>query len=314
MIDKSKSSNSEVISKSTNSSNTKSGTLYVCATPIGNLGDVTFRLLETLKNADIILAEDTRKLRKILTRFEIKKNLKCILSYNDFSGSWKVDRIIEELCSGKNAALVSEAGMPAIQDPGYKIIRTCIDKNIDISVVPGPSAALSSLVLSGLPTDSFLFIGFLPKKNTKLKEKLQELKNLPYTMIFYESPLRIWKLLEILLSEMGDRNCAIAREMTKIHEEVLRGKISDIIRIMKERTKEKGEIAVVLEGLIKENDLPHLTGDPGTMEKNFDEKIIKKEYKKLILQKLSRKEALKILKDKFGLRKQTIYNITLKND
>lgn len=301
------------------------GILYICATPIGNLGDTTFRLIETLKNADFILAEDTRKLRKILTKFNIRKNIHQIISYTDFSSREKIEHIINYLNSGKNAALVTEAGMPAIQDPGFRIIKECIDNNINITVIPGPNAALSAVVLSGLPTDNFLFIGFLPKKISKVKERLQQLNNLPYTLIFYESPRRTFDLLELMLSEIGNRKCCLARELTKIHEEIIRGKISDVINIIKDRfnsrsgkqgicEKEnstkmaktkislKGEIVIVVEGADKDDIKP-----------DIDNELIRKEYSELVGKKYTRNEALKLLKDKYGIKKQKLYNITLKN-
>jgi 16S rRNA (cytidine1402-2'-O)-methyltransferase len=310
--------------------------LSVCATPIGNLGDISSRLEKTLRDADLILAEDTRKSRKILSYLNIKKPLANILSYNDFSNPKKVDSIIKELCSGKNAALVSEAGMPAIQDPGYKIIKLCIENDINITVIPGPNAALAALVLSGLPTDSFLFAGFLPKKTAKLKEKLFELKNLPYTLIFYESPLRTFSLLELLQEIIGDRNCCIAREITKMHEEIIRGKISEILNILagkaaangindtvsdnisasfksskqtQKTVKLKGEIVLVVEGSRKDAVLPDNANNDIPSP---DSAAIKKEFEKLLQKNISRKEVFKILKDKYGIKRQTLYNITLK--
>ncbi|GEM_PF-437948 len=243
------------------------GIIYICATPIGNLGDVSFRLIDTLKAADFILAEDTRKIRNIFSKYNINKFRSQIISYTDYSTKDKTDFILNKLKEGKNIALVSEAGMPAISDPGYKIINECITNNINISIIPGPNAALCALVLSGLPTDNFLFLGFLPKNKSKIKKKISEIKNLPYTLIFYESPLRTYNLLHLLLDELGNRRCCLAREITKIHEEVLRGKISEIINILNERygfsykekkkdkldlkgQRLKGEIVIVVEGLI----------------------------------------------------------------
>lgn len=280
------------------------GTLYICATPIGNLDDASFRLINTLSEADLIVAEDTRTIKKILLRFEIKKPQRSLISYQDYSSSIKIEHILNSLRDGKNIALVSESGTPAIQDPGYKIIRDCIDAGIKISVIPGPNAALSALVLSGLPTDSFLFIGFLPKKPAKIREKIEEVKFQTSTLIFYESPLRTVKLLEMLFEILGDRNCCVARELTKIFEEVLRGKISEIIVLLKGREKSgrklKGEIVVVVDGHNMES------------IKDYSENEIKNHYKKLICQNFSRKEALKILKSKYDIERSQLYNITLK--
>ena len=203
------------------------GSLSICATPIGNLEDVSFRLVSTLKEADIILAEDTRTTRKLLSRYQIKN--KYILSYHQHSDEAKIGNIIRQLKNGKKAALVSESGMPAIQDPGYRIINSCIENGIPMTVIPGPSAALSALVLSGLPTDSFLFTGFLPKAQKKRNQKMEEISKLPYTLIFYESPKRIDRLLRDLILTLGNRRGALAREMTKIYEEVIRGDLETIL-------------------------------------------------------------------------------------
>ncbi len=235
------------------------GMLFICGTPIGNLNDVSFRLLEVLQSVDYILAEDTRKIRKILSKYEIKKFKNQLLSYNDYSSFKKNEFILKNIKLGKNIALVSEAGMPAIQDPGYKIIKECIENYIKLTVIPGPNAALSALILSGFETDNFLFIGFLPKSESKRRKKLKELKELPYTLIFYESPFRAFNLLKMLLDEFGDRNCCLARELTKIYEEVLRGKISELIELLTRQVKKvdkkgksilvlRGEVTIVVEG------------------------------------------------------------------
>jgi len=253
----------------------KKGILFVCGTPIGNLGDVSFRLLDTLKQADIVLAEDTRTIRKLLTRYDIKKNR--IISYHQHSTAKKLDSIIEELKVGKTAALVSESGMPSIQDPGYEIIGQCIKDNIDIKVIPGPNAATSALVLSGLPSDSFLFIGFLPKSGEKRNTKIAEISGLPYTLIFYESPKRIEKLLGELIKKLGDRRVALVREMTKIYEEAIRGNLSEVLEDIKARNSIKGEIVLVVEG------------NQGELIAEYTEDEIKKQLMDLITQGISKK-------------------------
>ena len=279
--------------------NLKSGTLFICATPIGNLRDVSLRLIETLKLVDIILAEDTRTIRKLLSRYNIPKSSSNIISYQDYSSEKKVEHIYNKSIEGKNIALVSESGIPAIQDPGYKIINSLINKNIHMTVIPGPNAALSALVLSGLPTDSFLFVGFLPKTEIKRKEKIEEVAYLPYTLIFYESPLRLEKLLGELLAVFGDRKACIAREITKLYEETIRGRLSEILAEVKSR-KIKGEIVLVVEGYKKE------------MIKDYSENDIKKEFAKLISQNIPKKAALKIIISRYDIDRQTLYNISTK--
>ena len=274
------------------------GILFVCGTPIGNLGDVSFRLLDTLKEADMILAEDTRTIRKLLSRYDIGKSQ--ILSYHQHSTAKKLDSIIEELKSGKTAALVSESGMPSIQDPGYEIIGECIENNIAVTVIPGPNAAISALVLSGLPTDSFLFIGFLPKSGEKRNSKIAEISGLPYTLIFYESPKRIEKLLGDLIKKFGDRRAALVREITKIYEESIRGNLSGILEDIKARASVKGEIVLVVDG------------NKGEIISEYTEDEIKTRLMDLISQGISKKNAQKMIRSRYDIDRQKLYNISTK--
>jgi 16S rRNA (cytidine1402-2'-O)-methyltransferase len=276
----------------------KKGILFVCGTPIGNLGDVSFRLLDTLKQADIVLAEDTRTIRKLLARYDIKKSR--IISYHQHSTKKKLDSLMEELKVGKTAALVSESGMPSIQDPGYEIIGQCIKENIAITVIPGPNAATSALVLSGLPSDSFLFIGFLPKSGEKRNTKIAEISGLPYTLIFYESPKRIEKLLGELIKKLGDRRVALVREMTKIYEEAIRGNLSEVLEDIKARNSIKGEIVLVVEG------------NQGELIAEYTEDEIKKQLMDLITQGISKKNAQKIIRSRYDIDRQKLYNISTK--
>jgi len=275
----------------------KKGTLYICGTPIGNLEDVSFRLISTLKEVDLILAEDTRTTRKLLSRYDIKK--KDILSYHQYSDTGKISYIISLLNKGKTAALVSESGMPAIQDPGYRIIGECIEKNISLAVIPGPSASLSALILSGLPTDSFLFVGFLSKKCEKRKEKIVELSGLPYTLIIYESPNRIERLIGELIPRLGNRRAALVREITKIYEEAIRGDLGQILEEIRSR-KIKGEVVLVVEG------------SKGELIKEYTSEEIEKQFIKLISQGINKKNALKILKSRYDIDRQKLYNISTK--
>ena len=286
----------EVGNKSINKKN--KGTLFVCGTPIGNLSDVSFRLLDTLKEADMILAEDTRTIRKLLSRYDIVKSR--IISYHQHSTAKKLDSIIEELKNGKTAALVSESGMPSIQDPGYEIIGQCIREGIAITVIPGPSAAISALVLSGLPSDSFLFIGFLLKSGEKRNAKIAEISGLPYTLIFYESPKRIEKLLGELIKKLGDRRAALVREMTKIYEEAIRGSLSEILGNIKARASIKGEVVLVVEG------------NQGELISEYTEGEIKSKLMNLISQGISKKNAQKIIRSRYDIDRQKLYNISTK--
>lgn len=215
-------------------------TLYIVATPIGNLSDITGRALDVLKSVDLIACEDTRESLKLLNHFEIKKPL---ISYHQHSKIQKIEQIIDTLKEGKNIALISDAGTPGISDPGQVLIKEAYKAKIKVIPIPGPSAMIVALSVSGFDTDSFSFYGFLPHKKgrqTKLKEIAGERK----TTVLYESPYRIKKLLKELQEFCGDREIFVARELTKKFEETYRGKISEI----EAKVKEKGEFVVVLEG------------------------------------------------------------------
>ena len=250
-----------------------------------------------LTEVGLIAAEDTRTIRKLLRKYNILK--KDIVSYHDFSKEGRINYIIGKLEAGENIALVSESGTPSIQDPGFEIVNECIKRNITVTTVPGPNAAISALVLSGLPADNFLFIGFLPKAGAKRKNKLSELATFPYTLIFYESPNRIEALTGELIERFGDRRAGLVREITKIYEEVIRGSLSDILTRIKEK-KVKGEIVLVVEGYKKE------------LIKSFSEEDIRKELIRLLKQGISKKSALKIILSRYDIDKQRLYNIATK--
>jgi 16S rRNA (cytidine1402-2'-O)-methyltransferase len=215
--------------------------LYIVATPIGNLGDITFRAVETLKTVSLIACEDTRYTRKLLSHFDIHTPTTSFYEYNKIK---KLDYLLGELELGKDIALVSDSGTPGISDPGFLIIKEAVKRNIKITVIPGPSAVISALVLSGLPTDSFVFEGFLPRKKGKLARTLAGLGQLERTVVFYESPFRILGTLKIMHETLGDIYVVVAREITKQFEEVLRGTLSELINKITEHPL-KGEMVVL---------------------------------------------------------------------
>jgi 16S rRNA (cytidine1402-2'-O)-methyltransferase len=213
--------------------------LYIVPTPIGNLKDITLRSLDVLKDVEYIFCEDTRRTKILLDNYQIKN--KKLISYFAPKENEKIPYLLEILRTN-DAALVVDSGMPAVSDPGYKLIKACLENNIEIEVLPGPSAFLTALVGSGLPTDKFLFLGFLPKKG--LKNYLEKLKDLDITIVFYESPKRILKTLKIIKEVFEKGKIVIAREISKIYEEYLNGDLDEIIKILEKR-KLKGEITVV---------------------------------------------------------------------
>ena len=219
-------------------------TLYLIATPIGNLKDITFRAIDTLSSVDLILAEDTRKTKKLLETYKIEKTLE---SFHEHNESFKINSVLNKLKSGKNIALVSDAGTPSISDPGYKLIRESIREGIKIVPIPGPNAAITALVASGLPTDQFIFLGYFPKKKGKQDKIIEQIKIIcnqkSSTIIFYESPYRVHKTLSILASKFPKKKVVIARELTKIHEEFIRGTAQELA---KKDIKLKGEFTLLL--------------------------------------------------------------------
>jgi len=250
-----------------------------------------------LKEADLIAAEDTRTIKKLLQKYNISK--KDTVSYHDFSNESRINYITRELKAGRNVALVSESGIPAIQDPGFRVINECIKEDIPMTVIPGPNAAVSALVLSGLPADNFLFVGFLPKTGAKRKNKLSELAVFPYTIIFYESPKRIEALMSELVERFGDRKASLVREISKIYEEVIRDSLSCILTKIKGK-KVKGEMVLIVEGYKKE------------LIKSFSEEDITKELIRLLKQGISKKNAIKVVLSRYDIDKQKLYNIATK--
>ena len=220
------------------------GTLYIVSTPIGNLDDITLRALKTLRHVDLIAAEDTRRTRKLLSHFDIHTPLVSYFEHNELK---KLDKLLSHMKRGKEIALVSDAGTPGISDPGYRLVQQAIERGIPVIPIPGPSAVIAALSISGLPTDSFIFAGFLPKKGGKRRKLLEKLGDLDGTSILYESPHRLMRTLEDLLEVCGDRQIVITRELTKAFEETIRGSIREAINTLEGR-RIKGEVTIVLAG------------------------------------------------------------------
>ena len=217
------------------------GQLFVVGTPIGNLEDITLRAISTLQSVDIILAEDTRNSKKLLDAHKIETKM---ISYHEHSNDKEIKKIIDLLLEGKDLALISDAGTPTISDPGYGLIRNCIKHDIVIVPIPGVSAITAAMSVSGLPSDSFTFIGFLPQKKGRLK-KIELLKNIENTIILFESPYRLEKTLNQLLEHLGNRSVVVGRELTKLYEEVIRGNLTDVIKYFS-KSKVKGEIVIMI--------------------------------------------------------------------
>lgn len=223
-----------------------SGTLYIVATPIGNLEDITLRAIRILKEVNLIAAEDTRHTRKLLSHFDIHTPLTSFFLGNE---KGKAGAIISEIISGKNVALVTDAGTPCISDPGFPLLAAAIEAGVSVVPVPGASALTSALCAAGLPTDRFLFVGFLPDKPGKRKSALEELKNFPFTLVFYVSPWKAVATIADCLEVLGDRRACVCRELTKIHEEFIRAPLSQILTRFQENPP-KGEMVLLVEGIL----------------------------------------------------------------
>lgn len=228
-------------------------TLFLVSTPIGNLQDMTFRAVETLKNVDIIFAEDTRVSLNLLKHYNIENKLS---SYHEFNKESQGGTILNLLKEGKNIALISDAGMPVISDPGYEIAKEAMENDFNVVIIPGPTACLSALVVSGLEPKGSMYYGFLDSKDSKRRHELEELKDYKGTIMFYEAPHRIERTLKDIFSIFGDRKMALVRELTKKFEEVIRGNVSEIMDILPTL---KGEMVIVIEGNKEEATFDNLT-------------------------------------------------------
>lgn len=220
------------------------GKIYLVPTPIGNLGDITLRALEVLKSVDLIAAEDTRQSLKLLNHFNIKKSL---ISYHKHNEQGKSEELIDRVRNGENIAVISDAGTPGISDPGSIVLKKCIENGIDVEVLPGATAFTTAIIYSGLDTSAFIFRGFLPRENKEKKEFVESLKDRRETIIFYESPYRVIDTLTFLKENFGNRNIAVCRELTKLHEEIYRGSLEEAICYFNNNIP-KGEFVLVLQG------------------------------------------------------------------
>lgn len=264
-------------------------TLYLVPTPIGNLQEITQRAMDVLKDVDVIAAEDTRNTKKLLMAYGIQKPL---ISHHEHNQSTSIPVILDYLKDDKSVAVVSDAGYPLVSDPGANLVKEVINNDFAVVSLSGANAAMNALVASGLSCVHYLFYGFLENKSSKRKKQLEELKEFPYTLIFYEAPHRIESMLQDVLEVLGDRNMCLARELTKLHEEYIRGTVSEVIQVAKDK---KGEMVVIIEGKPIE-------------EESFDmDKAIKKvdEY---IKQGLKTKEAIKKAATELGCSKNELYD------
>lgn len=265
-----------------------SAKLYLVATPIGNLADITYRAVETLKTVEVCFAEDTRVTRVLFEHYNIHTRLEC---YQEHNKQTQYKAILKYLEEGVSVALVSDAGMPIISDPGYYVAKEAIKAGFDVVPIPGASASLSALIVSGITPQPFTFYGFLDSKSSKRKKELEALKEHKQTLIFYEAPHRIKEMLEDILNVFGDREIALAREITKKFEEVIRGSVSEVIEVADTL---KGEMVVVCSGYIEDSN-KYLNVDP---IKQVDE---------LIVAGIIKNEAIKMVAKRLGITKQELY-------
>ena len=274
------------------------GILYIVSTPIGNLQDISSRAVNVLKEADIIACEDSRHTKKLLNHFSINTPL---TSYHEHNELTKSQKLVDELINGKNVALVTDAGTPCVSDPGYRIVKLAIENSIRVVPIPGASSVFAALAASGLPSDQFLFLGFLPKTKKQIENISEQYINESSTLIFFDSPKRIKKSLLYLSELLGKREAAVCRELTKMHEEIVYGTLEELSDNFAERENVKGEITVVIKG----------------SEKDTDDSSI--EIKELIFNRLktlnklglSLKDSVKVVCEDFNVSKKSVYNAAL---
>jgi len=270
------------------------GTLYLVATPIGNLRDITFRAVEVLKAVDVIACEDTRHTRKLLNALEIDNKL---VSYHDHNESERAVELTQMLAAGKSVAVVCDAGTPGINDPGFRLVQAAREAGATVVPIPGAVAFVNAAVASGLPTDALFFGGFLPAKTGERRRRLEELRDIPATLIFYEAPHRLIASLRDCLEVLGDRNASIARELTKLHEEIVTARLSKLIEQFENDTV-RGEIVLTIDRM-SEVDVAADTSDPSVVSR----------YRELIAAGAERKAAMKAVAKEFGLPRDKVYRL-----
>lgn len=274
----------------------KNACLFVVATPIGNMDDITIRAIRTLGSVDWIAAEDTRHTGKLLNHHGIRSRL---VSCHEHNETERTPFLVEKLKTGQSVAIVSDAGTPGVSDPGYRLVQAAVENDIPVVPIPGPSAAITALSASGLPSDSFIFIGFAPSKKNKRQRLLESLAQSSRTLIFYESSRRIVQFIDEIISEMGDRYGVIGRELTKMHEEFVRGTLSQIQKHLKSMNSIKGEITLLVEGQ-KEDQAMTIGMLQDEMRRRLDEK------------RLSPSQLAKEIGREYGISRQDVYSELLK--
>ncbi len=272
-----------------------SSKLYIISTPIGNLEDITLRALNILREVDVVACEDTRTTKKLLAHYQIKTPL---VSYHEHNEEVKSKELVSELLQGKSIALVSDAGTPGVSDPGYRVVKLASEKGIEVVPIPGASAAIAALSVSGLSTSSFAFYGFPPRQKKRLHEYLTKIRDHQETLIFYESPSRIIKTLEAIIDVFGDRKASLSREITKMYEETLRGTLSEIKETLQNKETIKGEFTLIVEG----------ASGNGT---EFDSETVDKLLKQMKKEGLTLKDAVSQVTSESGISKSKIYKKAL---
>jgi 16S rRNA (cytidine1402-2'-O)-methyltransferase len=274
-------------------SETAAGILFVVATPIGNLEDISFRAVRVLREADLIAAEDTRHTARLLHHYDIRRPTASLHEHNEQE---KVPTLVARLQDGARIALVTDAGTPAVSDPGYRLVRAAIDAGIRVEAIPGPSAVLAALVSSGLPTDAFVFVGFPPPRPAARRAWLEALAAERRTLVFFEAPHRVRAALAAAIDVLGDREAAVGRELTKLHEEVIRGRLSVVLGQL---SNPRGEFTVVLAGKSDET--------PGSNEQTTDSQLLR-EFGHLTESGLGRREAITELAARHKLRSREVFS------